>query len=87
MKKYRAQIQKASPSVQIKEMEKTKYPPPPLQIKKITQNENITVISKVRYLSEVSAKKSICNSDIKETEKKTNCMRRKLFKKYTWYSG
>jgi hypothetical protein len=91
-----AQIQKASPGVQIKETFKTKDPLPPLQIKEPIQNEDITVISK-----EVSEYKSDCSSEIlkkEKKEKKTNKQNEKKHysksfqcdkcdKKYTWYSG
>ena len=87
-----AQFQEPSPILQ------TKCPPPPFQTTEITQNENITLIRKENYLTEVSEYKSVCNSDIKEKEKKTNKQKGKTNysksfqcdkcdKKYTWYSG
>ena len=77
-----AQIQKASPGVQIKEIEKTKYTPPPLQNKETIQNEDIAVIRKEKYLSEVSEYKSVCNSELIERGKKTNKQKekKKIFK-------
>ena len=92
-----AQIRELPPDVQLKEIEETKYPPSPLQIKGVTHNKNVAVISKDNYLSEVSEYKSVCNSDIKEKERKRNKQKEKNYsksfkcdkcdKKYTWYSG
>ena len=86
-----AQFQEPSPILQ------TKCPPPPFQTTEITQNENITLIRKENYLTEVSEYKSVCNSDIKEKERKRNKQKEKNYsnsfqcdkcdKKYTWYSG
>ena len=91
------QIQEHSLALQIINIEKAKYPLHPVQIKDITQNENITGARKEQYLSEVSEYKSVCNSDIKEKERKRNKQKEKNYsnsfqcnkcdKKYTWYSG
>ena len=85
-----AQVQEPSPILQ------TKCPPPPFQITEINQNGNVTVIRKEKYLTEVNEYKSVCNSDIKEKERKRNKQKEKNYsnsfqcdkcnKKYTWYS-
>ena len=89
-----AQIQKPSPVVKIKKIDKLKYQPTIVQVEENPRNKDNTLMREEHNLSEY---KPVCNSQIKKKEKKTNKQKEKknyskslkcdkCNKKYTWYS-